>query len=791
MKKHTSANHGSATSRSLALVFWFGVVGLLSLGAACYGDVEIVEDALAVPDDTATGTNLPGESPGCVVDDVGCDGAWLQVCKGPALGAQALPHWEHIEDCHSAKLCDPTGSCLAPKCAANAMRCDGAVPWTCSDDLTERVEQRACVNAGHCSLLDTDCAAEDKQAPCCLDAPCAAGALRCNGAQIERCRDDQAGRDPVGAACATPALCEDSLAACQPGSSCVCTPPECDAGAARCTGTTLERCNADQTGWEFVEECGTQKLCEIGQDRHEQAGPASVVACEPPTCVVGEHNCTGATLEICNAERTDFERVQDCLGGAAFCDSAGGVCSDVPCDVGDTRCSGVQVERCKADQSGFEAVPGAVNVCTTPQLCIKSGQAPAFCQPETCAPNQAVCTGNQLQRCNAGQNGFNNVGPACPRADLCSAQRQRCDFCVPNQRECTPDLRSSRTCGPDGNSFGALTFCPLGCIAATGACNTCQVGQYSCQGGQLSRCNDGFSFTPLNRAADCSGQNRVSCNGNQVQTSPCGALGCNAQRLACNECAGPQRRCADTGSFQSCQANGTFGAATDCGDGLVCLGVAGQCGCTAGQASCDGDTLLVCNATGTALVAGSRCSGTAGNVLRTCSDGELTTNTCASGALCTAATGASCPVCTEGERSCAAGQPQVCEGGQRVPAGACDAGFTCEGAGLCRCGAGAVRCQANQLSQCAADRQSFEPAAACAGATLRSCTGNTRNDQECGSAELCLASSGNSCAACLDSDPPSCSEGGSELRCVGGQLQETECGIDLCQPGMGCILPVE
>jgi hypothetical protein len=361
---------------------------------------------------------------------------------------------------------------------------------------------------------------------------------------------------------------------------------------------------------------------------------------------------------------------------------------------------------------------------------------------------------------------------------------------VPNQRECTPDLRSSRTCGPDGNSFGPLTFCPLGCIPANGTCNTCQFGQYSCQGGLLARCNDGFSFTPLNRAADCSGQNRVSCNGGQLQTSPCGALGCNTQRLACNECAGPQRRCADTESFQSCQPSGTFGAATDCGDGLLCAG-AGQCICTAGQASCDGDALLVCNATGTALVAGSRCSGNGGNVLRTCSDGDLTTNTCSSAALCTAATGASCPACTEGERSCAAGQPQVCDGGQRVPAGACDAGFACEGAGLCRCTAGAVRCQGAQLSECAADRQSFEPAAACAGATLRGCTGNTRNDQECGSAELCQASSGNTCAECLDGDPPSCNESGSELRCVGGQLRESNCGIDLCLPGVGCILPSE
>jgi hypothetical protein len=196
----------------------------------------------------------------------------------------------------------------------------------------------------------------------------------------------------------------------------------------------------------------------------------------------------------------------------------------------------------------------------------------------------------------------------------------------------------------------------------------------------------------------------------------------------------------------------------------------------------------VCNGTGSGLVAGSRCSGTGGNVLRTCSDGELTTNTCASGALCTAATGASCPACTEGEGSCLSGQPQVCVGGQRVPAAACAAGLVCEGAGLCRCTAGEVRCTTGQLLQCAANRQSFEPAVACDGATLRGCTGNTRSDQDCGSAGLCQASG---CAACLDSDPPSCTENGTELRCVNGQIQEGECGIDLCLPGIGCLLPAE
>jgi len=196
----------------------------------------------------------------------------------------------------------------------------------------------------------------------------------------------------------------------------------------------------------------------------------------------------------------------------------------------------------------------------------------------------------------------------------------------------------------------------------------------------------------------------------------------------------------------------------------------------------------VCNPTGTGLVAGARCSGTNGNVLRTCAAGELTTNTCASAALCTNATGASCAACVEGEGSCAAGQPQVCLNGEQAAAAPCAVGFVCEGAGLCRCTPGDVICAAGALGQCAADRQSLEPAAACAGTVLRSCSGDTRVDQDCLAEDLCLTASGGVCAQCRDSDPPGCA-GGAELRCVGGQPQPVPCeGLGLCLDGVGCVL---
>lgn len=756
------------------------VLLVLPIGLGCYGDVEILEDPLPPAGTGGTGMTqtLPNEPAAavCEVPDAQCNGAYVETCL--TLPDGHTKAWARSQNCLSAALCEESPArCREAACSFGSMRCQGVVPERCSEDLTERVQLGACASAGHCSLDADKCAEEGQSTPCCLAKPCNAGELRCNDGGLERCRDSLA-FDPV-VTCASQKLCELSLDACStnPG-SCACQPPACEADATRCTGATLERCNADQTGWEPIgEPCATAELCELGRQR-------SVPACEAETCAAGAFHCNGALLERCNAGQSGFDPVRTCEGGAAFCDSAGGVCADVPCQIGETRCNGVRVERCRADRTGFdpEGLP-----CATPQLC-QLNQGVASCREPECDANEFVCDGNQPLRCNAGRTAFANAGPACLRAELCSDFRERCDFCFPSRRECTPDLRFSRTCAPDGNTFGPLTFCPLGCVAGTGACQTCEVGRYSCSGGVLSRCNDGVSFAPLNRGTDCSAQNQVSCSGNQVVTTTC-AAGCNAQRNVCNQCSAQQRSCADTNNFVTCQPNGTFGASSACGAGLLCTG-AGQCSCVPGQLSCSADSLLTCNPTGTALVAAARCGGAGSSVLRTCDDGELSTSNCGTAALCTASTGDSCNACIDGERSCAAGQPQVCTAGQRVPATACEPGLSCEGAGVCRCSAGELRCSAGALQQCAADRGSFEPAATCDGATLRSCNGDSLVTDSCGSADLCQASSAGACAQCLESDPVGCAEGGaSEVRCVGGQLESTPCdGLGLCLETFGCVL---
>jgi hypothetical protein len=731
----------SAAATGVAVVHrrrvWSAAVVCLLLATAlssCFGDVSIERAVLG----TDAGPTTEIEPLACVPGEMRCNENWVERCF--PSGTELPPRWTRVEDCQSSALCTTPGTCTPPACKAREVRCDGAVPQRCRADLTGWEDLGECLSAAHCSLDADKC--DGEQAPCCLTAPCEPGELRCNAKDVQRCRPDQTDLDLVET-CATPALCTQSLATCSADpTSCHCTPPACDAGSTRCTGNALERCNADQTGFEFVETCDNAALCELGRTR-------TPLSCQPAACAVGAFGCTAeGVLQSCNATQTDFDRVQPCPGGAAFCNAGQGRCTETPCEPGDRACDGAVVQTCREDQTGFVATG---ELCQTEQLCLDDGEGSAICLPPACGVNDVRCAGSQLQRCNAGRTDFTNSGPACLREDLCSAARQRCDFCVPSRRECTPDLSASRTCAADGNSFGPSTFCPLGCIAPTGACQTCNVGSYTCQNGLLSRCNDGFSFTPLNRGSDCSGASQVTCSGNVAQTTPCGGLGCNAQRGSCNQCSGQARVCDGAAAFRSCQLDGTFGAATGCQAGLLCTG-AGQCVCTPDVASCDGDELLVCNASGDAIVPGERCSGPGGNVLRTCAQGVVTTNTCSSAALCDAAPGADCVACLEGQSTCSqqSGQPLDCVDGELSARGPCPDGLRCEGAGECRCAAGELRCDADALLACDAERTGFEAAGACAGATLRVCSDGDVVQTECEDETACANAVDGECGAPAD-----------------------------------------
>jgi len=596
------------------------------------GEVEVREsrpallpDAGAINSGGSGGAGIAGLSDGAPCEAGGqlqCHGQYLDACL--SFGT-TTPTWVHFENCSAADRCvsDPKPHCLAQTCES---RCEGATPRVCNATGDGSTSLPACQSAAHCSDNPALCAGG---APCCLAAPCQAGEMRCSQGQMQRCNAEQTNWDDV-ASCATPDLCLAGLNACGgAGMGCRCQPPTCEQNASRCTGSTLERCNEGRTDFESVNLCVTAALCEQGR--------ASVPpVCEPPKCDPGSHICTPeGVLKGCRVDRTGYD-VQQACAGPQFCDATGGKCNPVACEAGDRRCNGAQIEVCLDDRTGFRPEGGP---CETAALCDQSDSSDVRCNFPACAVDQFSCFGGvQLQGCNDGRTAFEPVGAACARPDLCSAARRRCDFCVPGRQECNVALNATRVCSQTGNFFGPETPCPLGCNGPAGQCVTCTIGSYRCNGGVIARCNDGRSFTPLNRSTDCSGPTQFSCSNNgQLSQTPCGAAGCSVARALCNECLGTSRQCSGAAGFRQCSA-GLFGPIQGCAAGLTCSG-AGLCGCSPGVPRCSDDTLQVCNGQGSGFVPGDPCQD---DVLSSCDSGELTRVQCSSADDCEASDGFSC-----------------------------------------------------------------------------------------------------------------------------------------------------
>jgi hypothetical protein len=174
----------------------------------------------------------------------------------------------------------------------------------------------------------------------------------------------------------------------------------CEPGAARCNGALAEQCSPGDT-WELREQCGEcngRSTCEV---------LGEVAACLPPICCFPQTRCNGQFLQICNADATGFELLQDC-GSPGLCDSIRGACL-ASCVPGRTRCNGSELERCNNDGTGFDNIA----YCATPALC-ELGQQLGTCATG-CAPGEARCSGSTLMRCNEGQTGYEIV-EVCPSA---------------------------------------------------------------------------------------------------------------------------------------------------------------------------------------------------------------------------------------------------------------------------------------------------------------------------------------------------------------------------------------
>jgi hypothetical protein len=648
--------------------------------------------------------------------------------------------------------------CRQAVCNLNEHQCtESGILQACTAGRESYQTIETCIGPPFCNSV-----AADNGADGCEDAPCQAGQMQCNGAQIQRCRDDRTRFDAVGSPCETRDLCNDD----DPQNA-FCAPAACQRGQFsgsefRCQGATLLRCNDQHTGYDTLNTCASAGLCNPG---------LGFAGCQEPVCDPGETACNGDFLQICNGQRTGFDNVERC--GAGRCDSNAGRCAD-PCVLGSARCNAQgQLEECRDLLRGREVTA----LCASPQLCDANArtcrQPPLGCNADGQRRCRSQGADTLLEVCTDGRSRFALLD-TCGPGEFCDVNNDRCDVCnQASQATCEGDALV--TCAANGQTESSVT-CAQGCQTQAGAdrCRACVVGSASCDGRQLVVCEQGalgeiFDRDDCESAALCQetlagcgpGQpcqckpgvcdaTDVGCNGRQPlrcradltdfeNAGPaCTTTLCDPDTGTCDLCLSGDKRCAANGTMEGCSTDGSSflpillpggaqclspsGPAQRC-DGVgpvtsetcesgICLGGVGCAECDAN----DFDPVCVNTPSGPALTA--------------CSGGEEIEDPCGnqSGAcfvaVCDAANG-----CNTRPRCDPASALPVCAGnGQCVE---------CEDSGDC---SGGNICSGNVCVQCEEDQ--------CRNGLLRSCIGGVLSAAvACGFPTLCN-DAGTACESC-------------------------------------------
>ena len=401
------------------------------------------------------------------------------------------------------------------------------------------------------------------------------------------------------------------------------------------------------------------------------AGGACVLPAGAAVCTAGARFCDGSNVVQCDATGQGSGFVENCPSGCAS-----GACVDPACTLGARRCASDGVEQCALDASGTQGWQ-LVEPC------------PAGCDPST---------------------------------DSCVALA-----CNPLAVRCSPtDPSTVQTCAANGSSWSDAA-CATGQVCVNGACVVpgCTIGATECGPAGVEVCTAIPGSPPAWQLVEAC---PLGCDAS-VQPPTCVQLACKPLDVRCSPTA--------PNTVQSCASDdsgwvnaSTCLAGTFCNDGS-CAAQA----CTPGASSCQGSTLVVCNAQGS---------------------GPASSTTCAQGCSAGACVQASC---TPGSTQCQAGavqtcasdgsgftQTQVCGGNSCV---VISPGVAACGVPVCtplarRCGPDGVSVQV-----CLGDGSGWSATTACA-------PGASCSDGVCGPA------------------PTACTNG--SLQCAGSSVQQCQAG---------------
>jgi hypothetical protein len=785
---------------------------------------------------TCNAENLCSESScdGCKTDgQLDCSVApQLRQCQGGV--------WVVLDTCVSQSVCEATTTyvptagdawnhkCLAPGCdPAGKYKCDGAILKRCPPDQSDWVVVDTCDNEGLCAAAVTKVeTATDMSAiamldmckPACLNP----GAYMCNGASLQQCKLDQTGFDEIKV-CPADTECDPIAGDCGQ----LCTP-----GNFQCNGATLRKCGSNGH-WADQAKCETSALCAVGTD-------GATGSCTPSRCVNAagqkqDNFCKGAVLQKCKDDRTDYEDQLTCVS-APLCDAESARCIEPTCLVANGyQCFGQDLKQCSADQTKWNPIttcptgqfcnsgtnPGCLTACpanpvrcngkvlehcdattgwttqatcSTPDLCNCAITDPDGAGPLTnscalglykdgcgnvlCGGTLAgyQCHGAELQKCQAGRNGWDNVAD-CGANNLCYPGEKPSyagGYCLtcPTAGELYCMSSVLKVCSSDRRTWNTSQTCGISCVAVPNGqdyCAACKPNAVQCSSNILqvcpsdqkawtnTTCNSAALCDATNKQCDvctqnvCSGKVLQKCtNGGQtVQSQTCASV-CDATNGQCDACSANSYWC-DGAKLNKCSADGQTFTTTTCATAALCDAANKVCqtpACSVGEHRCTGANLEVCNAA------------------RNNFDPLAT---CASAALCDKTKSACVPqACILNQKQCSGAQPQICKTDLTAFT---NNGAACASAALCggstfsctppTCMLNDKKCSGSQPQICNTDLTKF-----------------VNNGTACASAALCNSTT-------FTCDPKACSA--ADKKCKGAQPQV--CNSDLTSyinSGMAC-----
>jgi len=644
----------------------------------CQGNTCVVEGATVRCDDP---------EPDCVAGQTRCDPARPQIveeCKTTADG------WFTGTTCVGVLTCvEVTGAgaqcqtCMpgSTYCGANNASVD-----VCNSAGTAIEAGGACTN--------NSCKFNGEAYGC--EYPCTPGATRCGLANqttqtcnaagdkwetSESCLNNSC-RGPIGSA-----ACEEV--------------PICTNGQRRCSAVAaqvVEKCNVQGTGWFENEVC--RGLLECAES---QSGSGVCQACVPGATRCGSGN---ALVEVCNAGGTAYVAGDACSGGSCkYLASLEVYACEYPCTPGLTRCGqqNQTVQACNEAGSAYALAERCVNnSCTT-----AAGSA-ACAQPEVCSPGTRRCSSgaaNQVEQCSNDGSGWYTQS-TCGGALQCIGSGT-CQSCVPGSRMCGANNASVSVCNAGGTAFVQDEVCNS---------NSCgfRDGAYACE----FPCSPGESRCAFNRSKIevCAATGASYAAGEACLNNTCGSVDGVPVCGATPVCTPGARRCSATtpGVIEQCRttADGWY-TQTTCGGALQCSTATGSAACQTcnpGATRCGASNAAteVCNAAGTAYVAGDSCGSNSCKII----DGQSACEfPCSPGATRCSSQRTQVQVCNS-----AGSAYSLSEGCLLNSCATSGASAFCQSAQVCT--PGTRRCSAtatNKVEQCTVSGDGWYAATTCAG----------------------------------------------------------------------------